>query len=145
VRDPADAMGGEELETCGEIEFPQVAGEPPLVETRRNSSIRVSFAFGATDGAGRGLEGEEGPMFITGVGIGMVMQVQVLATQNAVDLSDLGVATSGATFLRSPGDAMGLNSPGDRSRGCQIYGSMVPGLTRRTLAWPGSRDHGGHE
>jgi len=47
-------------------------------------------------------------MFITGVGIGMVMQVLVLATQNAVDHSDLGVATSGATFFRSLGGAMGV-------------------------------------
>lgn len=47
-------------------------------------------------------------MFITGVGIGMVMQVLVLAAQNAVDHSDLGVATSGATFFRSLGGAMGV-------------------------------------
>jgi hypothetical protein len=38
----------------------------------------------------------------------MVMQVLVLATQNAVDQKDLGVATSGATFFRSLGGAMGV-------------------------------------
>ncbi len=47
-------------------------------------------------------------MFITGAGLGMVMQVLVLATQNAVDQKDLGVATSGATFFRSLGGAMGV-------------------------------------
>jgi EmrB/QacA subfamily drug resistance transporter len=47
-------------------------------------------------------------MFVTGVGIGMVMQVLVLATQNAVPYRDLGVATSGATFFRSLGGAMGV-------------------------------------
>lgn len=47
-------------------------------------------------------------MFITGAGIGMVMQVLILATQNAVEHKDLGVATSGATFFRSLGGAMGV-------------------------------------
>lgn len=47
-------------------------------------------------------------MLITGAGIGMVMQVLVLATQNAVPHADLGVATSGATFFRSLGGAMGV-------------------------------------
>jgi EmrB/QacA subfamily drug resistance transporter len=47
-------------------------------------------------------------MFITGAGIGMVMQILVLATQNAVGQKDLGVATSGATFFRSLGGAMGV-------------------------------------
>lgn len=46
-------------------------------------------------------------MLITGVGLGMVMQVLVLAAQNAVPYRDLGVATSGATFFRSMGGAVG--------------------------------------
>ncbi len=37
----------------------------------------------------------------------MVMQVLVLAVQNAVDYSDLGVATSGATLFRSMGGSIG--------------------------------------
>lgn len=47
-------------------------------------------------------------MAITGLGIGMVIQVLVVATQNAVDRRDLGVATSAATFFRSLGGAMGV-------------------------------------
>ena len=47
-------------------------------------------------------------MAVTGIGIGMSMQVLVLATQNAVDRADLGVATSGATFFRSMGGAIGV-------------------------------------
>ena len=46
-------------------------------------------------------------MFVLGVGIGLVMQVLVIAVQNAVDYSDLGVATSGATFFRSIGGSFG--------------------------------------
>jgi MFS family permease len=47
-------------------------------------------------------------MLVTGCGIGLVMQVLVLVTQNAVDRKDLGVATSGATFFRSLGGAIGV-------------------------------------
>lgn len=47
-------------------------------------------------------------MFVTGFGIGLVMQVLVLAAQNAVAHKDLGVATSGATFFRSMGGAVGV-------------------------------------
>jgi EmrB/QacA subfamily drug resistance transporter len=46
-------------------------------------------------------------MFITGLGIGLVMQVLVVAVQNAVGYSDLGVATSGNTLLRNVGSSVG--------------------------------------
>ena len=39
-------------------------------------------------------------MFVMGLGLGLVMQVLVLAVQNAVDYAELGVATSGATLFR---------------------------------------------
>jgi EmrB/QacA subfamily drug resistance transporter len=48
-----------------------------------------------------------GYMFVLGLGLGLVMQVLVLAVQNAVDYRDLGVATSGATLFRSIGGAVG--------------------------------------
>jgi EmrB/QacA subfamily drug resistance transporter len=47
-------------------------------------------------------------MVVLGAGIGMVMQVLVLAVQNAVDQRDLGTATSAATFFRSMGGALGV-------------------------------------
>jgi EmrB/QacA subfamily drug resistance transporter len=46
-------------------------------------------------------------MFVLGLGLGSVMQVLVLAVQNAVDYADLGVATSGATLFRSIGGSVG--------------------------------------
>ena len=46
-------------------------------------------------------------MLILGLGLGMVMQVLVLATQNAVPYDQLGVATSGATLFRSIGGSLG--------------------------------------
>ena len=47
-------------------------------------------------------------MVILGAGLGMVMQVLVLAVQNAAERRDLGVATSSATFLRSIGSSIGV-------------------------------------
>jgi EmrB/QacA subfamily drug resistance transporter len=47
-------------------------------------------------------------MLVLGLGLGMVMQVLVLAVQNAVDYGDLGVATSGATLFRSIGGSVGV-------------------------------------
>lgn len=45
---------------------------------------------------------------VVGAGIGMVLQVMVLITQNAVPVRMLGVATSSVTFFRSLGGAMGV-------------------------------------
>lgn len=47
-------------------------------------------------------------MVVLGAGMGMVMQVLVLAVQNAVEYRDLGVATSSSTFFRSMGSVFGL-------------------------------------
>ena len=48
-----------------------------------------------------------GIMLVMGFGLGMVMQVLVIAVQNAVDYADLGVATSGATLFRLIGGSVG--------------------------------------
>jgi len=47
-------------------------------------------------------------MVILGLGLGMVMQVLVLAAQNAVDYKFLGVATSGSTLFRQIGGSIGV-------------------------------------
>jgi len=47
-------------------------------------------------------------MVITGLGIGLVMQVLVVAVQNAVPYSALGVATATSTFFRTIGGAFGV-------------------------------------
>ena len=46
-------------------------------------------------------------MVVLGIGIGFTMQTLVLATQNAVAMTELGVATSAVTFFRSMGGAIG--------------------------------------
>jgi EmrB/QacA subfamily drug resistance transporter len=46
-------------------------------------------------------------MLLLGLGLGLVMQVLVIAVQNSVDYGDLGVATSGATLFRLIGGSLG--------------------------------------
>jgi predicted MFS family arabinose efflux permease len=47
-------------------------------------------------------------MLVTGLGLGLVMQVLVVAAQNSVPYEQLGVATSTATFFRTIGGAFGV-------------------------------------
>lgn len=63
-------------------------------------------------------------MAVVGLGIGAVMQVYVLATQNAVDMRDLGTATSAVSFFRSMGGAFGV----------AIYGAIFNARLDRALA-----------
>jgi DNA-binding MarR family transcriptional regulator len=51
-------------------------------------------------------------MLVVGLGLGMVMQVLVLAVQNAVDYRYLGVATSGSTLFRQIGGSIGVSAFG---------------------------------
>lgn len=61
---------------------------------------------------------------LLGVGIGMVMQVLVIAAQNAVDYRDLGAATSGATLFRSTGGSVGVS----------LFGALFAANLARGLA-----------
>jgi EmrB/QacA subfamily drug resistance transporter len=66
-------------------------------------------------------------MFILGAGLGSVMQVLVLVVQNAVPHSELGVATSGATFFRSIGGSFGTAVFG------AIFSNVLVGNIARSL------------
>jgi EmrB/QacA subfamily drug resistance transporter len=48
-----------------------------------------------------------GMMFVVGAGLGLFMQTLVLATQNSIAMSDMGVGTSAITFFRTLGGAIG--------------------------------------
>jgi EmrB/QacA subfamily drug resistance transporter len=63
-------------------------------------------------------------MVITGIGLGGVMQVLVIAVQNAVPHRDLGVATAGATFFRSIGGSFGT----------AVFGAIFANLLHGRLA-----------
>jgi EmrB/QacA subfamily drug resistance transporter len=51
-------------------------------------------------------------MVVVGLGLGMVMQVVVLAVQNSVPVRHLGTATSAAQFFRSIGGTIGVTAFG---------------------------------
>ncbi|MEY9844733.1 EmrB/QacA subfamily drug resistance transporter [Streptacidiphilus sp. BW17] len=52
-------------------------------------------------------------MFVVGFGIGLVMQVLVVAVQNAVPREQLGTATSSTTFFRTIGGSFGVAALGE--------------------------------
>src|SRR5258708_8656117 len=47
-------------------------------------------------------------MVVLGLGLGAVMQVLVLAVQNAVDYRNMGVATAGSLLFRQVGGSIGI-------------------------------------
>lgn len=63
-------------------------------------------------------------MFVLGVGLGSVMQVLVIAVQNAVSYDQLGVATAGATFFRSIGGSFGT----------AVFGALFAARFARNIA-----------
>lgn len=48
-------------------------------------------------------------MVILGLGLGLIMQVLILAAQNAVEPKDVGVATAGSMLFRQVGGSIGLS------------------------------------
>jgi MFS family permease len=62
-----------------------------------------------------------------GLGMGMVMQVLVLAVQNSVGYEQLGVATSGTMLFRSLGGALGV----------ALFGAIFANGLHAQLAGPG--------
>jgi EmrB/QacA subfamily drug resistance transporter len=78
-------------------------------------------------------------MFVLGVGVGLSMQVLVIAVQNTVDYADLGVATSGVTFLRTIGSSFGVAVFGSvyaSQLGRKIAAALPPGVDPRAAQSP---------
>ncbi len=71
-------------------------------------------------------------MFVFGFGIGAVMQVLVIAVQNAVPFEELGTATSGAMFFRSIGGSFGVAVFGAIFAN-QLTGNLMSALGGRAL------------
>jgi EmrB/QacA subfamily drug resistance transporter len=77
----------------------------PIVGT---ALIACGFALLATVTPGTSFPWVALYMLVLGIGLGLVMQVIVLAVQNAVDYRDMGTATAGVNFFRSMGGAFGV-------------------------------------
>lgn len=76
-------------------------------------------------------------MVVLGAGIGLVMQVPVIVVQSTTNYTDLGVATSGISFLRTMGSSFGVAIFGT------IYANQLPkhlvvppGVDPRAIASP---------
>ncbi|SEQ88012.1 drug resistance transporter, EmrB/QacA subfamily [Lentzea xinjiangensis] len=76
-------------------------------------------------------------MVVLGAGIGLVMQVPVIVVQSTTSYTDLGVATSGISFLRTIGSSFGVAIFG------RIYANRLPahvevppGIDPRAVASP---------
>jgi EmrB/QacA subfamily drug resistance transporter len=69
--------------------------------------MSVGLALLSRLDVGTGAVSADLSLLVLGLGLGSVMQVLVLAVQNAVDYSVLGAATSGVTMLRGIGGSLG--------------------------------------
>jgi EmrB/QacA subfamily drug resistance transporter len=74
-------------------------------------------------------------MLLLGLGMGMAMPTLTLAVQNSVDWTDLGVASSAITFIRSLGGAIGLAAYG------AVFSSRIQGLPPEVAAVVESPEH----
>ncbi len=80
-------------------------------------------------------------MLVLGLGLGLVMQVLVLAAQNAVDYEHLGVATSGSTLFRQVGGSIGVAAFGAifaNQFASNLAGQLPPGTELPAAADPAS-------
>jgi len=78
-------------------------------------------------------------MVVLGFGLGMVMQVLILAVQNDAAYEDLGVATAGATLFRSIGGSLGT-----AALGAVFANRLIAELTTRLPAGAGALAHAGN-
>jgi len=65
-----------------------------------------------------------GDMVVLGAGIGLIMQVPMIVVQSTANYDDLGVATSGVSFLRAMGSSFGV----------ALFGTIYAGALPRNLA-----------
>jgi EmrB/QacA subfamily drug resistance transporter len=78
-------------------------------------------------------------MLVVGLGLGMVMQVLVLAAQNAVPYRYLGVATSSSTMFRQIGGSVGVSIFGAifaNQLATHLAGKLPPGVAPPKTANP---------
>ena len=79
-------------------------------------------------------------MLVLGFGLGMTMQVLVLAAQNSVPYEQLGVATSGSTLFRQVGGSVGVSIFGAifaNQLATNVANALPPGVQPPRAASPG--------
>ena len=85
-----------------------------------------------------------GMLFIVGLGLGLFMQILVLAVQNSVTVEHMGVGTASVTFFRTLGGAVGsavlgailiLQERNSLPRYQRIYGATSPSATAHAFTY----------
>ena len=115
---------GESPTASGLLLTPMMAGPPDHVDRERAPDLQVRPLPPVPDRRHRDHDRRHVPALaarhrhrpvytrardgVLGLGLGMVMQVLVLAVQNAVDYRNMGVATSGSLLFRQIGGSIGI-------------------------------------
>jgi len=89
----------------------------------RTALIAISLWLLSTMGVRTSFLESSTYMIILGLGIGMIIQVMVLAVQNSVEHRDLGTATATESFIRSMGGAFGV----------AVFGAILTNQLTRNL------------
>jgi MFS family permease len=100
-------MGGMLLTSIGSGQVISRTGRYRAFPLAGTTLITIALLVLSRLHAGTSMAVVMGAMLLLGLGLGCVMQVLVIATQNAVGYADLGVATSAATLARLMGGSLG--------------------------------------
>jgi EmrB/QacA subfamily drug resistance transporter len=100
-------MGGLLIASIGSGQIVSRWGRYKVFPVVGTALITVGLYLMSRIGVATGSWAIAGYMIVFGAGLGLVMQVLVVAVQNAVPYEELGTATSGATFFRMIGGSFG--------------------------------------
>jgi EmrB/QacA subfamily drug resistance transporter len=76
-----------------------------------------------------------GDIALLGIGLGLTMQILILAAQNAAKMEDLASTTSGVSFFRNLGGAVGVAAFGAILNN-QLPGEIAKGLSKAHIPMP---------
>jgi MFS family permease len=100
-------MGGLLVASIGSGQLVSRTGRYKVFPVLGTALMTVGLFLMSLIGVSTGAWTIAGYMAVFGLGLGFVMQVLVVAVQNAVPYEELGTATSGATFFRMIGGSFG--------------------------------------
>jgi MFS family permease len=120
-------MGGLLVASIGSGQLVSRTGRYKIFPVIGTALMTVGLFLMSLIGTSTGAWVMAGYMAVFGLGLGLIMQVLVVAVQNAVPYEELGTATSGTTFFRMIGGSFGTAVFG------AIYANLVLGNVLRSL------------
>ncbi len=116
-------MGGLLVASIGSGQLVSHWGRYKVFPVVGTACMTVGLYLMSTMGVATGAWVMAGDMAVFGFGLGLVMQVLVVAVQNAVPYEELGTATSGTTFFRMIGGSFGT----------AVFGAVYANLVVRNV------------